>query len=195
MKGKKQERIIRVLLNQPDGSLTAYRLAKEADCTHVWVLKVLAKLRERNLVKATTVIDIPGLFTYWDDISTPPTYLEYNLQNPLSILKKTNLPYAMTTYYADSFTQHYLFPSRLDFYINQKDRTAWHSLLSNNGLVGKGNTRVLVDDDHVVYRSFKKEGYTLVSIPQLILDLGREHGPATEAAHLLMSKEYHAALL
>ena len=195
MKGKKQERIIRVLLNQPEESLTAYRIAKEADCTHVWVLKVLAKLRERHLVKGTTIIDFPGLFTYWDDISTPPTSLEYNLQDPLSILKKTDLPYAMTTYYADSFTQHYLFPSRLDFYINQEDRAAWHKLLSKNGLVGKGNIRVLVDDDHVFYRSFKKEEYTLVSIPQLILDLKREHGPATEAADLLMSKEYHAALL
>jgi hypothetical protein len=194
MRGKKQERILRVLLNHPDGSLTVYRLAKEADCTHVWALEVLTKLRNRHLTTITKVLNPQALFAYWLGIATPPTYREYNLQDPLELLTTTTLRYAITTYYADSLTQHYLFPSRLDIYIHAEDQPAWHTLLTQHGLVGKGNTRVLIDDSHVFYNTLQKKEYTLVSIPQLILDLLREHGSATEAAELLLKKKYHGAL-
>ena len=191
MKGKKQGRILRVLLKHPDGSLSQYRIAKEADCTHVWVLKVLAKLEKKKLTKNTTVIDIEGLFSYWLEISTYPLYREYNIQNPMDMLKKTSLKYALTTYYAESLTQHYLFPSRVDLYIQDHDRDAWHILLTKNGLVGKGNTRILLDDEHVFYANTKKDDYRIVSTPQLIHDLLREEGSAIEAAQMLMKKEYH----
>ncbi|MFH1101041.1 MAG: hypothetical protein V1726_03285 [Methanobacteriota archaeon] len=88
MKGKKQERILRVLLKHPDGSLSQYRIAKEADCTHVWVIKVLAKLEKKKLTKKTRVIDVEGLFSYWLEKSTYPLYREYHIQNPTELLKK-----------------------------------------------------------------------------------------------------------
>jgi hypothetical protein len=191
MKGKKQERILRVLLKHPGGSLSQYRIAKETGCTHVWVLKVLAKLEKKKLMKNTTVIDIQGLFSYWLKISNYPLYREYNVQNPLELLKTTPLKYALTTYYAESLTQHYLFPSRVDLYIQAQDLEAWHTLLTKNGLVGKGNTRILIDDEFVFYANIQKDGYRIVSIPQLILDLLREEGVAIEAAHMLLKKEYH----
>lgn len=191
MKGKKQERILRVLLNNPNGSLSQYRIAKEAGCTHVWVIKVLAKLEKKKLMKNTKIIDIQGLFSYWLEISNYPLYREYNIQDPLELLKTTPLKYALTTYYAESLTQHYLFPSRVDIYIQEQDLEAWHTLLTKNGLVGKGNTRILLDDEHVFYANQKKTGYRIVSTPQLILDLLREQGVAIEAAQMLMKKEYH----
>ena len=194
MRGTKKERILRILLKHPEGSLSIYRIAKEADCTHVWVLKFLRILEHKNIVIKTKVKDIQGLFYYWKEINTYPTYREYNIQDPINLLKKTKLKYALTTYYAENLTQQYLFPSRVDIYIKQQDFNEWHTLLTKHGLVGKGNTRLLVDDEHVFYANIKKKGLRIVSTPQLILDLLREEGVAIEAAHMLMKREYHGAI-
>jgi len=194
MKGKKQERILRILLKHPDGSLSLYRIAKEAGCSHVWVIKFLRALEQKNLVEKTKVKDIQGLFSYWLEISKYPLYREYNIQNPIELLKKTNLKYALTTYYAESLTQHYLFPSRVDIYIKEQDIEAWHKLLTKHGLVGKGNIRLLLEDEHVFYSNLKKEGLRIVSIPQLILDLLREEGVTIEAAQMMIKREYHAII-
>ena len=191
MKGKKRERILRVLLKHPDGSLSIYRLAKEAECSHPWVIEFLKNLEQKKLIKKTQIIDVEGLFTYWLDINTYPPYREYNVQNPLDMLEKTKLKYALTTYYAESLTQHYLFPSRVDIYIQEEDVSAWHTFLTKNGLVGKGNFRILLDDNHVFYANSKKKKIRIVSLPQLILDLLREQGVAVEAAQKLMKREYH----
>lgn len=194
MKGKKRERILRILLKHPDGSLSIYRIAKEADCSHVWVIKFLRTLEQKNLVEKTKVKDTQGMFSYWLEISKYPLYREYNIQNPIDLLKKTNLKYALTTYHAESLTQHYLFPSRVDIYIKEQDFQSWHKLLTKQGLVGKGNTRLLLDDEHVFYSNIKKEGLRIVSIPQLILDLLREEGVAIEAAQMLVGREYHGII-
>lgn len=195
MKGKKQERILRILLKHPDGSLSLYRIAKEAGCSHVWVIKFLRTLEQKNLVEKTKVKDIQGLFSYWLEISKYPLYREYNIQNPIELLKKTNLKYALTTYYAESLTQHYLFPSRVDIYIKEQDIEAWHKLLTKHGLVGKGNIRLLLEDEHVFYSNLKKKGLRIVSIPQLILDLLREEGVTIEAAQMMIKREYHAIIM
>jgi len=194
MKGKKQERIIRILLKTPDGSLSIYRIAKEAGCSHVWVIKFLRTLEQKNLVEKTKVKDVQGMFLYWIETSKYPPYREYNIQKPIDLLKDTTLKYALTTYHAESLTQHYLFPSRVDIYIKEQDIEKWHKLLTKNGLVGKGNMRLLLDDQHVFYSNIKKEGLRIVSMPQLILDLLREEGVALEAAEMLMKKEYHGII-
>jgi len=194
MRGTKKERILRVLLKKPDGSLSLYRIAKEANCTHVWVINFLRTLEQKNLVEKTKVKDIQELFYYWKEINTYPQYREYNIQNPIEILKETKLKYALTSYYAENYTQKYLFPSRVDIYIKQQDFNDWHTLLIKKGLVGKGNMRLLLEDEHVFYSNLKKKGIRIVSIPQLILDLLREEGVAIEAAHLLMKREYHGVI-
>jgi hypothetical protein len=191
MKGKKRERILRTLLNNPDGSLSIYRIAKEAHCSHVWVIEFLRKLELKKLVKNTKVTDVEGLFSYWLEINPRPSFREYNVQDPLEMLNKTKLKYALTTYYAESLTQNYLFPSRVDIYIQEQDLQAWHELLTATGLVGKGNFRLLIDDHHLFCSIKKIRGYTIVSTPQLIFDLLREQGVAVEAAHMLMEREYH----
>lgn len=191
MKGKKRERILRILLIRPNGTLSQYRIAKEADCSQPWVYSFLEKLERKKLIKKTQVIDIQGLFSYWIEINPRPSFREYNVQNPLEVLSSTNLNYALTTYYAETLTQNYLFPSRVDIYVQEHDLQAWHELLTATGLVGKGNFRLLIDDSHVFYANIKKKGYSIVSTPQLIFDLLREQGVAVEAAHMLIKREYH----
>ncbi len=114
-------------------------------------------------------------------------------KNPIDLIQTSKLPYALTTYQAENLVQHYLFPSRIDLYIKKEDMDKWYEALTADGLVGKGNLRLLTADEHVFYGAFKRQNLTVVSIPQLIVDLLQEGGVCTEAAEKLVSKvEQHA---
>ena len=55
-------------------------------------------------------------------------------------------------------------------------------------MVGGGNTRLRWYDEQVLYNSFSMDGYSIVAIPQLIVDLLREGSSAAEAADMMMQK-------
>lgn len=210
MKGWKKERIIRVLLNHPDGSLTMYRVAKEAETHHSWAIKVIKQLEKNGQVKGTKVINVPGLFDFWLSIHKKPRYREYHSARPIDILReaqdKQKLDFALTTHAGENVYQRYLFLSRYDIYMKAPaDLSAWEEIIvKKGGLRGGGNLRLIYDaDSHVFYKSMKlgawvKEGFRhpelwnfpVVSIPQLILDLMVEGGPCTEAADLLIKKHF-----
>ena len=187
-KGVLRERIIRVLLNEPDGTLTKYRIAKKAECSFPWAHEFLGKLQALRLLKGTKVTDYAGLIKYLLQVKTKPDKKEYMHKDPISLIKKASLPYALTTYQAENLVQHYLFPSRTDIYIKTGDAEKWHEIITREGLVGKGNLRLLLTDSHIFYESFKRQDLTIVSIPQLIIDLFDEGGVCTEAAERLLEK-------
>ena len=192
-RGIMRERIIRVLLTEPEGSLTKYQLAKKAECSFPWTHELLGKLETLELVKGTKVTNYTGLIKYWLQVKSKPEKMEYMHRDPINLIKKAKLRYALTTYQAENLVQQYLFPSRTDLYIEAKDREKWHKLITKEGLVGKGNLRVLIADSHVFYGSFKRQDLTVVCIPQLIVDLLQEGGVCTEAAEKLLEKvEKHA---
>ena len=188
MRGKIRERMLRILANNSSGSISKYRIAKLADCSYPWVREFFLKLTKMDIVKGTEVLDYPGLLNYWQSHRIKCKHREYMLKDPLKTLKNTSLPYALTTYHAENLVQNYLFPSRVDIYIKENDWGQWHDILSKNGLVGKGNVRLLLSDEHVFYNSFEKDGLKLVSIPQLIIDLMNEGGVCVEAAELLIKR-------
>jgi len=187
-RGILRERIIRVLLTEPKGSLTKYRLAKEAQCSFPWTHELLGKLEALELVKGTKVVNYTGLLKYWLQVRINREKKDYMHRDPISLIKKAKLPYALTTYQAENLVQRYLFPSRTDLYIKTEDKEKWHKLITKEGLVGKGNIRLLIADSHVFYRSFKRQGLTIVCIPQLIVDLLEEGGVCMEAAEKLLEK-------
>jgi len=191
MRGIKRERILRVLLaeNRSNSFLSKNELSKRACCTRQWVILFLKELEKKKLVKGTKVIDYSGLIKYWLAIhKKPKKYREYMIKEPLQFLKKVKLDYALTSYQAENFVQHHLFPSRVDIYINEEDLQKWHSLLIKEGLYGKGNFRVIIAEEHVRYGKRKLNSFFVVSLPQLIIDLFVEGGPAEEAAELLLAK-------
>lgn len=191
MKGEKRERILRILLDNPKGDLTAYAIHKKAECSQPWALTYLKKLESMNFVKKTKVVDVYGLYEYWSKIRSPLDYSEYHIKkNPISIIKDTELSYALTTYQADRIIHNYLFPSRTDFYILKEEFDSWHKRLLSNGLVGKGNTRIIIADPHLIKNSIKRQGFHLVSKSQLICDLLSEGGIAKDAADRLIRKWY-----
>ena len=142
-----------------------------------------------GLILNTKVIDYGGLITHWKNIHTQPVRHDFLIQSPDEFLKKINLDYALTTYLGENLVQKYLFPTRYDVYIKKDDLSYWKERLSNEGLVGKGNFRLLVDDDHVFYNASLINELHVVSVPQLILDLLVEGGVCVEAAEMLIAKE------
>jgi len=187
-------RVARILFNEPNGTLTKYRIAKLADSAYPWIYNLLKKLEKEGIIQKTRVRNFKSLMTWWKRWQPIPEYKEYMIQRPLELLKQTNLEYALTTYQAENKIQNYLFPSRTDIYIQPLDKQRWHKLLVQNGLVGKGNMRILIGDDHVFYKSFKVDDFTLVSIPQIILDLYNEGGVGIEAGDMLLEKVEKDAL-
>jgi len=187
-RGRIRERVIRILLNEPTGTLTMYRISKEAKCSFPWVHEFLRKLETKGLINKTKVKDYTGLVKYWLEVKTKADKKEYMHRDPLSLLKRTRLQYALTTYQAENIVQNYLFPSRIDLYIREKDAEQWHELITKEGLVGKGNMRLLIADDHVFYGSFERRGLNIVSLPQLIVDLFEEDGVCVAAAQKLLEK-------
>ena len=120
-----------ILLVEPDGSLTKYRLAKKAQCSFPWTHEFLLKLKKLNLAEGTKITNYHGLIDYWLQIKTKTEKKEYMHKDPLSLLKNTKLRYALTTYQAENLVQRYLFPSRTDLYIERKDAEEWHQLLTD----------------------------------------------------------------
>jgi len=187
-RGKIRERVIRILLNEPKGTLTMYRISKEAKCSFSWVHEFLRKLETKGLVNKTKVKDYTGLVKYWLDVKTKADKKEYMHRYPINLLKKARLLYALTTYQAETLVQHYLFPSRIDLYVRGEDAAQWHDLITKEGLVGKGNLRLLITDDHVFFGSFQRGGLNIVSLPQLIVDLFEEGSVCVAAAEKLLEK-------
>lgn len=188
MRGLKRERILRVLLTEQK-SLSKNELAKRAQCTRQWVILFLREMEKTKLIQGTKIKNPVGLIKYWLSVhKKPKTYREYMIKEPQKLLKKTKLVYALTTYQAENIMQYHLFPSRIDLYIKEEDKQKWHTLLIKEGLYGKGNVRLMVADDHIAYGKRKIDGLWIVSLPQVIIDLFAEGGPAAEAAEMLLAK-------
>ena len=186
-RGIKTERIFRILLNNPENTFTRYRIAKTAQAEQIQVSLLLRRLEKSHIVKGTEVIDPKRLLTEWGRLPVKFESRSYMLANILDVLKDTSLDYALTTYQAETMVNHYLFPTRTDLYIRTNDFEKWQHLLGDNGaLVGGGNVRLRWYDDAVFYSRFYVNGYSIVSIPQLIVDLVREGGVAVQAAEMMM---------
>lgn len=188
MRGNKKERILRVILSETK-PLSKNSISKKANCTRQWIILFLKELEKKKLIKGTEIKDKKGLIKYWLSIhKKSKKYREYLIKEPLKLLKKTKLDYSLTTYQAENIVQHYLFPSRIDIYIKEEDLQKWHELFTGNGLYGKGNIRVIIEEKDVMYNKRKLNNFFIVALPQLIIDLFTEGGPCEEAAEMLMKK-------
>jgi DNA-binding Lrp family transcriptional regulator len=188
MRGDKRERILRVLLNSKE-PLSKNELSKRADCSRQWVILFLKELEKKKLIKDANPRNRNKLLKYWIALAKKPKrFRSYMIKEPLKLLKKSKLEYALTTYQAENIVQHYLFPSRIDIYIKEEDLNRWHSLMTKNGLYGKGNVKMIAADPHIMYGKRIIDKLSMVSLPQLVVDLTLEGGPCQEAAEMLMKK-------
>jgi hypothetical protein len=186
-RGFKKERMLRLLLNHPDGELSKYRLAKRADATEEWAIEYTRKLEKQGYLEGTTVRDPRALYDEWRETRIEPNQLSVSLQQPMGLLENETLEYALTTYQAENLIQGFLFASTTEFYVQPDQIRDWLQVVEEKGLLGGGNTRLRVTDEHVFYNSQHHQGHTLVSTPQLIVDLLDEGGPCEEAAEKLIA--------
>lgn len=189
-RGFNKERIIRVLLNHTGDDLTKYRVAQLSEASEPWTRQYTEKLEEQGLVEGTEVVAPVKLYQAWLDERIEPNQLKVSLQQPMDLIAETELQYALTTYQAENLHQGFLFTSTTDFYIAPAEISDWLAIVEERGLLGGGNTRIRVLDDHVFYNQQSVDGFSTVSIPQLILDLLAEGGPCEEAAKKLITT-YH----
>ncbi|MEK6886948.1 MAG: hypothetical protein AABW88_03880 [Nanoarchaeota archaeon] len=188
MRGDKREQILRVLLASK-AILSKNEISKQAECSRQWVILFLKELERKKLTRNTKPLSRKKLLQYWLGLSKKPRkFRSYMVKEPLEILKHTKLNYALTTYQAENIVQHHLFPSRIDLYINETDLEKWHDLLTKNGLYGKGNVKLIFADKYAMYGKRIINGLSIVSMPQLIVDLIKEGGPCREAGEMLMEK-------
>ncbi|WP_435349246.1 hypothetical protein [Haloarchaeobius sp. HRN-SO-5] len=186
VRGYSKERILRVLLNHNGDEITKYRVAKLAETSEAWTREYTDQLEEKGLLQDTQVLKPRELYQVWKEIRIKPNQLTISLQQPMQLLEDTELEYALTTYQAENLSQGLLFTSTTDFYISPDEIEDWLAIVKERGLLGGGNTRLRVLDSHVFYNAQQRDGYTLVSTPQLILDLLDEGGPCEEAADKLI---------
>jgi hypothetical protein len=186
MRGVKWERIIRVLLNDPEGSLTKYRVAKLSGCSIGWTMEYLGRMEREGLIAGTRVEDFKGLVELWAEAAPRPAHRAFNHPRPADLLSRTGMDYALTTYIADDILHHYLFPSRWDLYVRADDVDRWRTVLAGEGMVGAGNMRLLLHDDHALYNRQRIDGLWVASVPQVLVDLRREGGVCGEAYELML---------
>ena len=186
IRGYSKERILRVLLNHDGEEITKYRVAKLAETSEAWTREYTDRLEEKELLNDTQVLKPRELYQVWNEIRIKPNQLTVSLQQPMQLLEDTELEYALTTYQAENLSQGLLFTSTTDFYIAPDQIEDWLAIVEEKGLLGGGNTRLRVIDSHVFYNAQQRDGFTLVSTPQLILDLLDEGGPCEEAADKLI---------
>jgi len=188
--GCKIDRIYRILLSLSRKDLSWYRIAREANVAYGWAHSILSDLRDEHIINGSIVQDPRRLFEKWAVRPARTLFREYHVQRPEQFIKDVKLGFALTSYYAEHLVGKYLFPGKFDIYIHHEDAPRWHTLLTGRGYVGKGNLRILLTDEHVFHDGMTVEGFSIVSIQQLIVDLMREGAECLEAADLLIERFY-----
>jgi hypothetical protein len=189
-RGFKKERLIRTILNHPNGDLTKYRIAQLAEVSEPWTRQYTETLEDQGYLADTTVLKPQSLYEEWLNTRIQPNQIEVSLQQPMDLLADTNHEYALTTYQAENIHQGLLFTSTTDFYIKPDHIAEWLDIIEEKGMLGGGNTRLRVTDAHVFYNQQQAGDHTTVSSPQLIVDRLHEGGPCEEAAHKLIDKHH-----
>ena len=150
--------------------------------------RIYEPIGSRWVLNGTTITEPRGVYEEWRDIRVEPNQLAVAFQQPMELLEETSLDYALTTYRGENLVQGFLFPSTTDFYVKAEHRQDWLSLVEDRGLLGGGNTRLRMTDEHVFYNNRSIQGQPIVSTPQLIVDLLDEGGPCEEAAKKLIDR-------
>jgi len=186
----KVERIYRVLLSRGLGQPSWYRVAKEAAVAYGWAHRMMRGLERDGLLEGREVVDPGSLFARWASRRDRRVYREYHVREPADLIREAGMDHALTGYFAESLIGQYLFPRYHEVYVREEDAAAWHELLTSRGLVGRGNVQLIVADEHVFYDRQEVDGWPLVSVQQVIVDLYRTGVECAEAADLLVGRLY-----
>lgn len=192
-------RIVRWLLIEPERQWTLDEMVSAANASPGFVSRTFATLerdaymeRERG---ASRIRDADGLLAAW--AVAPP--LSDRIMSRVSLLptpqailnavgQLPNAPrYALTAEAAAEQIAPYARFSRVELYVDEAG--AWDRLLDLTAVPRGGNVDLILPVDPGVFDgSFKSSDLSLVSRPQLYVDLKRRAGPASDAADFLRDR-------
>jgi hypothetical protein len=192
-------RIVRWLLIDPERRWTLDEMVSAASASPGFVSRTFATLerdaymeRERG---ASRLRDADGLLTAWA-AAPPPSDLIMSrvslLPTPQAILNAMrqlpNAPrYALTAEAAAEQIAPYARFSRVELYVDEA--SAWDRLLDLTPVPRGGNVDLILPTEPGVFDGSVKSGdLSLVSRPQLYVDLKRRAGPASDAADFLRDR-------
>ena len=187
----KNVRIVKRLLERPDGTWTKYSLAKASGCTRQWVIQLIRKMEELGLVMGTKVKDPMGLIRYGAK-ATPKPLKVLNIfhTEPIEFVRKHTDRYAFTTYSAENMVTHHLFPHRYDVYLDMDTMHRVYERTFIEGWLGMGNTRLIVPVDETIVDDVRLvDDVRVVGMGQLMIDLVKEGGVAEEAVQEMVRRD------
>jgi hypothetical protein len=192
-------RIVRWLLIEPERQWTLDEMVSASSASPGFVSRTFATLerdaymeRERG---ASRLRDADGLLTAWAAAPPLPDRIMSRvslLPTPQAILNAVaQLPdalrYALTAEAAAEQIAPYARFSRVELYVHEPG--AWDRRLDLTAVPRGGNVDLILPADPGVFDgSFKSSDLSLVSRPQLYVDLKRRGGPASDAADFLRDR-------
>lgn len=192
-------RIVRWLLIDPERAWTLTEMVSASGASPGFVSRTLATLERDAYMErrrgASRLRDADGLLTAWSASPSPPdrTLSRVSLlPTPQAILKAvgevSNAPvYALTAEAAAEQIAPYARFSRVELYVDEAG--AWDRLLDLTAVPRGGNVDLILPADPGVFDgSLTSTDLSLVSRPQLYVDLKRRGGPASDAADFLRDR-------
>lgn len=198
----KAERVLRVLLNNPNMTWKTENLTNEANVSTGMVSKVKQRLDAMEWIKTGPsgfqIRDWTDLLDTWQKeykFSRNTIYNLYSLKPPDSIEKdiadycrEKDIPYALTLFSAASRLAPYTRYKRVYAYIDTDIDLLKDVLDLKDAPTGPNVTLLLPYDQGVFYGLKEYEGLPVVSPVQLYLDLISNKGRGEEAAQFLFDK-------
>ncbi len=192
-------RIVRWLLIDPQRQWTVDEMVSAASASPGFVSRTFATLERDAYMergrRANRVRDADGLLGAWEAASPPPDRTVSRvslLPTPQAILDVIReLPqaprYALTAEAAAEQVAPFARFSRVEMYVDETK--PWERVLELTPVPRGGNVDLIVPVDTGVFDgSLRTLGLSLVSRPQLYVDLKRRPGPASEAADFLRDR-------
>jgi len=196
------ERVLRVLLNNPDKKWKMETLSKDADVSLGMSSKVKQKLEAMEWLESSKsgfkLLKWEELLNEWSknyryskntNIDFYSLKNETYIENQLSeYCKENNIKYAFTLFSGASKIAPFTRYKRINFYL-EKNTEAVKELLSLKPASSGPNVTISIPYDSGVFYNLKKyKGISVVSSIQLYLDLINFKGRGEEAARFLFDK-------
>jgi hypothetical protein len=105
------------------------------------------------------------------------------------LLSQVGEEYAITTTYAENEISHHLFKTRCDAYVTEEALKRLWSKIVKEGLLGRGNMRLMIPaDKNVIKEASQVHDIRVVSVGQLMIDLMKEGGVCVQAVEEMVKR-------
>ncbi|MBI4918568.1 hypothetical protein HY837_01450 [archaeon] len=195
------QKIIRVLVNS-DIIMSVRDISKLSKSSLGITSKIIKQLIEtgyvskvKNKLKVHNKENLTRAWGYAVSINELPKISFISAEKPKYVMEKINnvsekngLKYAFTLLSATEIINPYLYPDCVDLYVNKNDLKVWEKLLADQRVypAEKGNVTLYLVDDNYFFNAKKIDKFSVISFPQLFVDVFSKGGRYIEGAEKIM---------